>query len=167
MTIPNWKRSLIKNYNEDNVNSTLVATIQLQQKLIIASDGSKSKKVSGGAWIIAGMPGKTLVSGTNQDFGNIQHIHSHRSEIYGVLSVFTFLQEYSKYYMLTFKSKIDYYCDNIEVVHKIKTLSNNRNSFNEQHKTTDHDAVLQFKECLPKHVIALHVKGHQGTRKKW
>ena len=47
MTLPNWKRSLIKNYNENNVNSSLVAAIQLQQKLIIASDGSKSKKVSG------------------------------------------------------------------------------------------------------------------------
>ena len=167
MTLPNWKRSLIKNYNEDNVNSSLVAAIQLQQKLIIASDGSKSKKVSEGVWIIVDITGKTLISGTNLDFGNIQHIHSHRSEIYGVLSVFTFLHEYSKYYMLTFKSKIDYYCDNIEVFHKIKTFSNNRNSFNEQHKTTDHDAVLQLKECLPKYVIALHVKEHQDKRKKW
>ena len=113
------------------------------------------------------MTRKTLVSGTNQDFGNIKHIHSHRAEIYEVLFIFTFRHEYSKYYMLTFKSKIDYYCDNIEVFHKIKTFSNNRNSFNEQHKTTDHDAVLQLKECLPKYVIALHVKEHQDKRKKW
>ena len=49
MTLPNQERSLIKNYNEDNVNSSLVAAIQLQQQLIIASDDSKSKKVSGGA----------------------------------------------------------------------------------------------------------------------
>ena len=114
MTLPNWKRSLIKNYNEDNLNSTLVAAIQLQKKLIIiASDGSKSKKVSGGAWIITDMAGENLVSGTNPDFRNIQHIHSHRAEIYGVLSVFTFLQEYSKYYMLTFKSTIKYYYDTL------------------------------------------------------
>ena len=152
MILSNWKISLIKNYNEDNVNISLVAAIQLQQKLIIASDERKSKEVSGGAWIIVDMAGKTLVSGTNPDFGNIQHIHSHRVEIYGVLSIFTFLHEYSKYYMLIFKSKIEYYCDNIEVVHKINTLSNNRNSFNEQHKTTDHYAVL------PKAVIAFHVK---------
>ena len=148
MTLPNWKKSLIKNYNEDNVNSSLVAAIQLQQKLIIASDGSKSKKVSEGVWIIVDITGKTLISGTNLDFGNIQHIHSRCAEIYGVLSVFTFLHEYSKYYMLTFKSKIEYYCDNIEVVHKINTLSNNRNSFNKQHKTTNHDAVIQLKECF-------------------
>ena len=113
------------------------------------------------------MVGKILVSGTNQDFGNIQHIHSHRAEIYGVLSVFTFLHEYSKYYMLPFKSTIEYYCYIIEVVHKINNLSNNRNSFNEQYKTTDHDAVFHLKECLPKNVITFHVKGHQDKRKKW
>ena len=69
--------------------------------------------------------------------------------------------------MLTFKSNIDYYCDNIEVVHKINTLSNNHNSFNKQQKTTDHDTVLQLKKCLPKNVIACHVKGQQNKRKKW
>ena len=68
--------------------------------------------------------------------------------------------------MLTFKSKIEYYCDNIEVVHKINNLPNNCNSFNEQHKTTDHDAVLQLKECLSKNAIAFHVKGHQDKKKK-
>ena len=82
MTLPNWKRSLIKNYNEDNLNSSLVAAIQLQKIIIIASDGSKSKKVSGGAWIFTDMTGENSVSGTNPDFGNIQHIYSHRAEIY-------------------------------------------------------------------------------------
>ena len=101
-TLPNWKRSLIKKYNENKVNSSLVAAIQLKQNLIIASDGIKSKKVSGGSWIIADMAGKTLISGTNPDFGNIQHIQSHRAELYGILSVFTFLQEYYKYYILIF-----------------------------------------------------------------
>ena len=69
--------------------------------------------------------------------------------------------------MLTFKSKVKYYCDNIDVVHKINNLSNNRNSFNEQHKTTDHDAVLQLKECLSTNVIAFHIKGKQDKRKNW
>ena len=132
MTLPNWKRELIKNYNEDNVNSSLVTAIQLQHKLVIASDESKSKKVSGGSLIIADITGKTLVSRTNPDFGNIQQIHSHRANMYGVLSVFTFLNEYSKYYMLPFKSTIAYYYHNIEVVHKINALSNNRKSFNER-----------------------------------
>ena len=69
--------------------------------------------------------------------------------------------------MLPFKSTIEYYCDNIEVVHKVNTLSNNRNSFNEQHKTTDHDAVLQLKLYLLNNVVAFHVKRYQVKRKKW
>ena len=63
----------------------------MKQKLIIASDESKSKSVSGGAWIIADMLGKTLISGTNPDFGHINQIHSHRTDIYDVLSVFIFI----------------------------------------------------------------------------
>ena len=114
----------------------------MKQKLITASDGSKSKSVSGGAWIIADIMGKILISGTNPDFRHISQIQSHRAEIYGVLSVFIFIQEYSKYFMIPFPSKVAYYCDNLEVVHKIKTLTNNPNSFNEQYKNTDHDADL-------------------------
>jgi len=109
----------------------------------------------------------TLTAGTNPDFGNITQIHSHRAELYGVLSVFTFLQEYSNYFMIPVQSNITYYCDNIEVVHKINMISNNRKYFDEQHKTTHHEAVLQLKECLPTNVIAFHVKGHQDKRKKW
>ena len=139
----------------------------MKQKLIIASDGSKSKSISGGAWIIADMLGKTFISGTNPDFGHIDQIHSHRAEIYGVLSVFIFIQKHSKYYILSFQSKGAYYCDNLEVINKINTLVNNPNSFNKQYITTDHDAVLQLKECLPTNITAFHVKGYQDKWKKW
>ena len=113
------------------------------------------------------MMGKTFISGTNPDFGHITQIHSHRAEIYGVLSVLIFIQEYFKYYMLPFLSNVAYYCDNLEVFYKINTLANNPNSFNEQHETTDHDAVIQLKLCLPPNITAFHVKGHQYKRKKW
>ena len=69
--------------------------------------------------------------------------------------------------MIPSLSEIAYYCDNLEVVHKINTLATNHNSFNELHKTTDHDAVLQLKLYFPLNIIAFHVKGHQDTRKKW
>jgi len=131
---------------------------------MIASDGSKSKSTSGGAWIIANMKGNTFIAGTNPDFGHISKRHSHRAEKNGVLSVLTFIKEYSNYFMLSFLSEIAYYCDNLEVVHKINTLATNPNSFNELHKTTDHDAVLQLKLCFPPNIIAFHVKGHQDTR---
>ena len=107
----------------------------MNQKLIIASDRSKSKSISGGAWILADMMGKTFISGTNPEFGHITQIHSHQAEIYGVLSVLTFIKEYSNYLMLPFLSTVAYYCDNLEVVHKINTLANNPNSFNEQRTT--------------------------------
>ena len=139
----------------------------MNQKFIIASHGSNSKSTSGGAWIIANMQVNTFIAGTNPDFGHISQIHSHRPEIYGVLSVLTFIKEYSNYFMLPFLSEILYYCDIIEVVHKINTLATRSNSFNELHKTTDHDAVLQLKLCFPPNIIAFHVKGHQDTRKKW
>ena len=70
-TLPQWKRTLISNYEESTTNSSLAAAIQMKQKLIIASDGSKSKSTSGGAWIIANMKGNTFIAGTNPDFGHI------------------------------------------------------------------------------------------------
>ena len=69
--------------------------------------------------------------------------------------------------MLPFLSTVAYYCDNLEVVHKINALANNPNSFNEQYEMTDHDAVLQLKLCLPPNIAVFHVKGHQDKRKKW
>ena len=152
------KTHINNNYNEDVINSSLATAIQIKKILIIASDGSKSKTVSGGAWIIADMLGHILISGTNPDFGHIDQIHSHRAEIYGVLSVFIFIQKHSKYYILSFQSKVAYYCDNLEVINKINTLVNNPNSFNKQYITTDHDAVLQLKECLPTNIMACHEK---------
>jgi len=116
---------------------------------------------------VVNCPGKIKNNTFNPDFGHISQIHSHRAEIYGVLSVLTFIKEYSNYFMIPSLSEIAYYCDNLEVVHKINTLATNPNSFNELHKTTDHDAVLQLKLCFPSNIIAFHVKGHQDTRKKW
>ena len=144
-TLPQWKRTLISNYEEGTENSSLATAIQMKQNLIIASDGSKSKSKLGGAWIITDTQGNTLIAGTNPEFGHISQIHSPRPEIYGVLSVLTFIKEYSNYFMLTFLSAIEYHGDNLEIVHKINTLATDPNYFNELHKTTDHDAVLQLK----------------------
>ena len=166
-TLSQCKSILISNYEENIVNNSLATAIQMKQHLIIASAGSKSKSISGGAWIIVDMLGKIFISSTNPDFGHINQIHSHRAEIYGVLSVFLFIQEYSKCHMIPFLSKVAYYYDNLEVVHKINTLANNPNSFNEKYKTTDHNAVLQLKDCLPTNITAFHIKGHQDKRKKW
>ena len=68
--------------------------------------------------------------------------------------------------MSTSASKVEYYCDNIEVVHKINTLAANSNNCNERYKTTDHDAVLKLREYLPPSVTTFHVKEHQDQRKQ-
>ena len=60
-TLSQQKSILINNYEENIVNSSLAAAIQIKKILIISSDGSKSKTVSGGAWIIADMLGQILI----------------------------------------------------------------------------------------------------------
>ena len=52
-TLPQWKQNLISNYAESATNISFAEAIQMKQKFIIASDGSKSKSTSGGAWLIA------------------------------------------------------------------------------------------------------------------
>ena len=133
-TLPQWKNIWINNYKGDTVSSSLAIAIQIKQNVIIVSDRSKSKTISGGTWIIADILGHALISGTNPNFGHVNQIHSHRAEIYGVLSVFIFIQKYSKYYMIPFQTKVEYCCDNLEVIHKINILANNPKSFNEQYK---------------------------------
>lgn len=68
--------------------------------------------------------------------------------------------------MLNFKSKVEYYYENLEVVHKLNTLATKFNHFNGQYKTTDHDTVLKLRECLPPNITEFHVKGHQDQRKQ-
>ena len=74
-----WKRTLLKNFQEKTSGQSSLELIQMQQDLIIASDGSKSKCKSGGAWIIADSSGTRMISGSNPDFGPITSINSHRS----------------------------------------------------------------------------------------
>ena len=53
---------------------------------------------------------KSLISeGSNPDFGLIQIMHSHRAKVFNTLTMFLFLDEYCRYYMLTNQSKVNYY----------------------------------------------------------
>ena len=74
----------------------------------------------GEAWIIAVIKGNNIVEGTNPDFGIIERMHSHRADLFWVLSALNFLQEYCKSFFLESNSDITYYCDDLEVVDKIK-----------------------------------------------
>ena len=73
-------------------------------------------------WLITDTLGNIIIKGTNLDFGAIEAVHSHRAEIYGVLSVFLFLNEYCEFYSLEQRPPITYYCDNLEVVKNFNTV---------------------------------------------
>ena len=92
--LPTWKEIILTNYSEIKIATPLIQYIQLQSKLLIVTDGSKPKTVSSRSWIIATETGIEILSGFNPDFGMIEHIHSHRAELFGVLTVFLLLQEY-------------------------------------------------------------------------
>lgn len=56
------------------------------------------------------------------------------------------MQEYSKKFLLTFDSKVEYHYDNLDIVDKINTLAANLSNHDEQYKTIDHDVVLKLRE---------------------
>ena len=106
------------------------------------------------------------MSGSNHDFDPISSMNSHRSEIYAVLLALLFLHEYCRYFMLPLSSQVKYFCDNLEVVNKMKQLILDKQYYDKYIKTTDHDAVHLLKKYLPRHFIINHVRSHQDKRKK-
>ena len=118
-TLLTWKNILLKKYKENINADPHISYIQSQIILLIVTDGRKSKQVSYGSWIIANEKGMEKMSGFNPGFGMIEHIHSHGVELFGVLTVFLFLQECCMYYLTSLKSSTTFYCENVEVVHKL------------------------------------------------
>ena len=148
-TIDHWKIKLIKNYRDLLKTPPLSHFIQTQQQLLIASDGSKSRFSSKGVQLIIDTLGNIIIEGINPYFGSIDCVYSQRVEMYGVLSVLLFINEYCKYYLLEQISSIKYYHDNLEVVNKISILLENANEFQGKYETTDHNAVLKIQTDLP------------------
>ena len=89
-TLPIWTSTLNQNYQDELLGPSLLAILQQKFDIIIASDGSKSKRKSGGAWIIVDSSGNIATSGLNPNFDPITSMNSHRSEICGVLSALLF-----------------------------------------------------------------------------
>ena len=140
----------------------------LQNKcdIIIVNDGSKSERISGGDWIIVDSSGTTSISGSTPDFDTITLMNSHRSETYAVLSALLFLREYCRYFMLPLSSQVKYFCDNLEVVNKMKQPIKDEQYYDEYIKTADHDAVHLLKKYLPRHFTINNVRSNQDKRKK-
>ena len=140
----------------------------IQQKYdnLITSDGSKIESKSEGAWLIADLLGNRSISGPNPDFGNITSMNSHWSKIYGMLSALLFLHEYCQYLMTPLTSNVNYFCDNLEVVNKMKQLMKDEQYYDECIKTVDHDAVYLLNQYLSQQFNITHVRSHQDKSKQ-
>jgi len=146
--LPEWKRLLIQSVTEINANEPLIELIQGKRNIIIASDGSKATAKLGGAWVFTNDRGNILVQSHNPDFSIITAIHSRRAEIFGPLAALIFVEEYFRYYFVKIESNIQYHCDNLKVVNKVKIIQNEKYHYDKAYKTTDHDAVLELKELI-------------------
>ena len=87
-------------------------------------------------------------------------MNSHYSEIYGVLSALLFFHEYCRYFMIPLSSQVKYFCDNLEVVNKIKNLITDEQYYDEYIKTADHDAVHLLTYYIPRQFTINHVRSH-------
>ena len=92
-------------------------------------------------------------------------MHSHRSEAYAVLSAFLFIAEYSKYFSLQFNNQCTLYCDNKEIVKKIKKLSTTTNHFQPYYKMSEHEAIIAIQHYLPSRINVIHLYSHQDKVK--
>ena len=64
------------------------------------------------------------------------------------------------------KSLIQYYCDNNEVVTKLRKITEkDRNYYSSSSKIKDLDVILEIQTCIPTIVTVTHVKGHQDRKK--
>ena len=96
--------------------------LDAKRTILIAIDGTKTNTISGGGWLISTTTGKLIAHGGNPIFGNKDSMHSDRSEIYAILALFVFLNDYCNYYQITNESVNILYCDNEEVVKKLKVI---------------------------------------------
>ena len=91
----------------------LITKIQQRSTIFLATDGSKSDKKPGGAWVLSTTPqGKLLANRSNSDYGSMDNMHSHRSKEYAILSTLLILKEYFNFFSLPLRNIFKRYCAN-------------------------------------------------------
>ena len=68
--------------------------------------------------------------------------------------------------MLPLSSQVKYFCENLEVVNKMKRSILDKQYYDEYIKTADHDTAHLLKKYLHRHFTINHVRSHQDKRKK-
>ena len=133
--------------------------------IIIISDRSRNNLKSGGAWITANTKGNSIIEGTNPNFGIIKRMHSNRAEIFGILSALTFLKKQCTQFLIEFNYPVKYYCNNLQIVNKIKIMLVNPNAFDKKYHIADYDVMLQIKKNIFQKMKVHYVFGHQDKSK--
>ena len=87
--------------------------------LLISTDESKGDRRSRVGWIIALIDVTHIVTGFNQNFGQIKAINSYRAEIYTSLPVVLFLNMYIEYHIIIIQNKCRSIYDNEVYVNKL------------------------------------------------
>ena len=67
--------------------------------------------------------------------------------------------------MTSFTCNVNDFCDNLEVVNKMKQLIKDEQYYDEYIKAEDHDTVYLLKNYLPRQWNTQHVCSHQDKRK--
>ena len=116
-------------------------------------------------WLISITTGKITAHGGNPIFGYNDYMHSHRSEIYATLALFTFLNEYCNYYQITNGSVNKLYSNNEEIVMKLKAIIKNKHTYLHGYRMSEHEIVLALIPILPKFLQVRHIKSHQDKVK--
>ena len=82
------------------------------------------------------------------DFGQIETMHSYRSELYVSLASQLFLTTYTEYFHIPIKSKITIYCDNKAYVERLTKFISDPYLTRSMFKKTEQEAyriILQIK----------------------
>ena len=68
--------------------------------------------------------------------------------------------------MLRNESKLDYFCDNLEIFNKLNIIQEDPNTHLSRVNTTDHDAISIFPELDTPKMKLIYAKSHQDERKQ-
>ena len=160
-----WEKNLIEHFQENtNVESLLQCLIN-KSELLIASDGFKTRLNSVGGWIIATKDETILVRGSNPNFGQIETMHSYRSEVYASLVSQLFLKTYTEYFQIPINSKITSYCENKAYVERLTKFISDSYLTRSLFKKTEQEAYRIILQLQTPQFQIIHVRGHQDDDK--
>ena len=132
--------------------------------MLVASDGSRSNKTSGGACIIATEGGDKIISRYTPDFGDTSQINSHLTDIFETLAVLLFLRQYSQFFKIAIQSQIIYYFDNKEVINKPQIFPMTGHITRKIIRLMIPTRYLKIQHYFPWNFKMNNVKGHQDKR---